>query len=65
MTHRPPDVLSGLVAVIGRLGRADLFVDKRVEADVRTPTAAALAHQGVVLPQQIIHLPCDRQGNDN
>lgn len=35
------------------------MVDEGVEADVRAPTEAALAHRAVVLPQEIIHLPCD------
>lgn len=55
------DVLSGRapVGVIWRQGGADLLVDEGVEADVRTPTQAAPAHWAVVLPQEIIHLPCD------
>ena len=56
------DMLSGrsLVGVIGRWGRADLLVDEGVEADVRAPTEAALAHWAVVLPQEIIDLPYNR-----
>ena len=55
------DMLSGRapVGLIGRQGGADLLVDEGVEADVRAPTEAALAHWAVVLPQEIIHLPCE------
>lgn len=55
------DVLSGRapVGVVWSRGGADLLVDEGVEADVRAPTEAALAHRAVVLPQEIIHLPCD------
>lgn len=40
------DLLSGRVPVglVGRQGGADLLVDEGVEADVRAPTEAALAH---------------------
>lgn len=40
------DVLSGRapVGVIWRQGGADLLVDEGVEADIRAPTEAALAH---------------------
>lgn len=54
-------VLSGWthIGVIGRQGGADLPVDEGVEADVRAPTTAALAHWAVVLPQEIVNLPCN------
>ena len=55
------DMLSGRapVGLIGCQGGADLLVDEGVEADVRAPAEAALAHRAVVLPQEIVHLPCD------
>ncbi|TNN83754.1 hypothetical protein EYF80_005930 [Liparis tanakae] len=55
------DVVSGRapVGVIRRWGGADLLVDEGVEADVRAPTEAAPAHRAVVLPQEIVHLPCE------
>lgn len=55
------DVLSGRAAarVIWRQRRVDLLVDEGVEADIRAPAQAALAHRAVVLPQEIIHLPCN------
>lgn len=47
------------VAVIWRLGGPDLPVDEGVEADIRSPTEATLAHRAVVLLQQSVRLTCD------
>lgn len=47
------------VGVIWRRGGVGLLVDEGVQADLRSPTEAALAHGAVVLPQEIVHLSCE------